>query len=120
MASNSLIHPWDRLSQIAPTNNLEQGRFFISIEEFEERLNIICNDICRIRCFCKFAADNFKKIQERRLICGDIKLFVDYISIFIKKDFVDMWRYWPFVDYISVFIKKDFADSESIFDLCRE
>ena len=40
MASNSLIHPRDRLRQIAPVINLEQGRFFISIEEFEARLNV--------------------------------------------------------------------------------
>ena len=59
MASNSPIHPRDRLPQIAPNINLEQGHFFISIEEFEERLKVMCGDIWRIRCFCKFTADNF-------------------------------------------------------------
>ena len=59
MASNSLIHPRDRLPQIAPNTNLEQGRFFISIEEFEKRLMVMCGDIWRIRYFCKFTADNF-------------------------------------------------------------
>ena len=89
MASNSLIHPGDRLSQIAPSINLEQGKFFISIEEFEGRFKVICNDIWKIRNFCKFAVDNFEKIEQRRLMRGDIEIFVDYISVFIKKNFVD-------------------------------
>ena len=83
MASNSLIHPRDRLPQVALVINLEQGRFFISIEEFEGRLKVICNEIWKIRNFCKFAADNFNKIHERPLIRGDIRIFVDYISVFI-------------------------------------
>ena len=62
--------------------------FFISIEEFERILKVMCNDIWKIRSFCKFAVDNFENIEERGLIRGDIKIFVDYISASIKKDFV--------------------------------
>ena len=98
----------------SPSINLEQGKFFISIEEFEGRLKVMCNDIWKIRNFFKFALDNFEKIEERRLMRGDIKIFVDYISVFIKKNFVDFesmfkktCRQFPFEFLL-------------IFDLCRE
>ena len=114
MARNSLIHPQDRLLQIPPSINLQQGKFFISTEEFEGRLNAICSEIWEIRQFYKFAVDNFKKIEERHLICEDIKIFVDYISVCTKKEFADLksmfkktCRQFPFEFLL-------------IFDLCRE
>ena len=72
MVTNSIIHPRERLPLEAPNINLQQDRFFISIEEFEVRLKVMCSEIWKMRRFCKFAVNNFKKIQERRLIWGDI------------------------------------------------
>ena len=90
MTNNSILHPRDRLPQITSRINLEQGRFFISVEEFEVRPSVICGELWKIRQFAKFAVDNFKKIEERPLLCENIKVFVDFISVFIKKEFVDL------------------------------
>ena len=89
MAGNSILHPQDRLPKEALRINLEQGRFFISVKEFEARLNKICCELWKIKQFAKFAVENFKKIEERRLVHGDIQVFVDFLSIFIKKEFID-------------------------------
>ena len=84
MAGNSILHPRDRLPKEATRINLEQGRFFISVEEFEARLNEICCELWKITRFAKFAVNNLKKIEGRRLVQVDIKVFVDFLSVFIN------------------------------------
>ena len=68
----------------------------------------------KIQAFAKFAIDNFHKIKDRHLMCGDIEMFVESLDIFLTKDFVDpkgmfrkVCRQYPFEFLI-------------LFDLCRE
>ena len=81
MADNSILHLRDRLPKEAPRINLQQSRFLISVKEFEARLNEICCELWKIKQFAKFAVDNFKNIEERRLVHGDIKAFVDFLFL---------------------------------------
>ena len=110
MADNSILHLRDRLPKEAPRINLQQGRFLISVEEFEVRLNEICCELWKIKQFAKFAVDNFKNIEERHLVHGDIYI----IYVFMKKEFIDpksmfkkTCRQFPFEFLL-------------IFDFCRE
>ena len=114
MAGNSILHPRDRLPKEATRINLEQGRFFISVEEFEARLNEICCQLWKTKQFVKFAVNNFKNIEERCLVHGDIKVFVDFLSVFIKKEFID-----PKSMFKKSCIQFPF-EFLLIFELCRE
>ena len=71
MGSNflTLIHPRDRLPKMVLKINFKQGRFFISNEEFEARINDISCQLWKIKEFAKFFVENYKKIKERRLVC---------------------------------------------------
>ena len=89
-------HPRERLPMIAPKIleidpkiNVMHGRFFITKEKFEARANQICFYLWKILAFAKFAIDNFLKIKERRLMFGDIEMFVEFLEIFLRKKFVD-------------------------------
>ena len=68
----------------------------------------------KIQAFAKFAIDNFLKIKERHLMCGDIEMFVEFLEIFLRKEFVDpkgmfrnVCRQYPYKFLI-------------LFHLCRE
>ena len=93
---NLLIHPWERLPTTAPQVldsvpkvDLQIGRFFISNEEFELRINSICFQFWKIQAFAKFVRDNYHKIRERHLVYGDLYMFVEFLSMFLYKEFVD-------------------------------
>ena len=116
MAGNfsTILHLRDRLPKIAPRINLELGRFFISTEEFNARVNEICCELWRIKKFAKFAVGNFRKLKERHLEHGDIQIFVDFLSVFLEKEMVSpksmfkkACRQYPFEFLL-------------IFGLCRE
>ena len=62
------LHPRERLPQIAPRINLEPGRFFISVEEFNGRIEEISRDLGKVKAFSTFA-----------------------IIIMIKSDSGDLW-----------------------------
>ena len=78
MAQNPLValcHPRERLPQPAPQIlqtepkiDLQHGRFYISVEEFESRVSCICFQLCKIQAFAKFETENYRKIKERRLV----------------------------------------------------
>ena len=55
------------------------GRFFITKEEFEARVNQICFYLQKTQAFAKFAIDNFHKVKDRHLMCSDIEIFVEFI-----------------------------------------
>ena len=122
MAQQNLpIHPRERLPTTAlqvldsvSKIDLQIGRFFISNEEFELRINSICFKFWKIQAFSKFARDNYHKIRERHLVYGNLYMFAEFLSMFLTKEFVDpkgmfhkVCRQHPF-KYLT------------IFDLCRE
>ena len=80
MAQQNLpIHPWDRLPATAlkvldsvPKIDLQIGRFFISNEEFELRINSIRFKFWKIQAFSKFVHDNYHKIRDRHLVYGNL------------------------------------------------
>ena len=57
------LHPRERLPHIAPRINLELGRFFISVEEFNGRIQEISQDLGGIKAFSSFAINNYDKIR---------------------------------------------------------
>ena len=91
-----LHHPRERLPMLAPhileidpKINVICGRFFITKEKFEARVNQICFCLWKQQAFAKFALDNIHKIKDRHLMCGDIDIFVEFLQILLRKDFVD-------------------------------
>ena len=124
MAQNLLValrHPRERLPQPAPhilqtepKIDLQQGRFYISVEEFESRVSYICSQLWKIQAFPNFVTENYRKIKERHLVFGDLDMFVELVSVFLTKEFVDpkgmfkkICRQHPFEFLL-------------MFDLCRE
>lgn len=72
--------------QVEPKIDLQQGRFFITTEEFEARVNGICFHFWKILAFAKFVVENFKRIKERHLAQGKLEMFVEFLSIFYIKN----------------------------------
>ena len=97
MAENNLpIHPRQRLPQHAvplldtrPEVNFQCGRFFISEDEFEFRINSLCSQFIKIQEFAKFVRDYHKKIIDGRVVSGDLAMFSDFLSMFLTREFVD-------------------------------
>ena len=73
----------------SPEVNFQCGRFFISEDEFEFRINSLCSQFIKIRAFAKFAWDNYNKIINGRVVSGDLAMSSDFLSIFLTKEFVD-------------------------------
>ena len=75
MAEQNLpIHPCERLPHVASPVldsslkvDLQTGRFFITEEEFEFRINTVCFQFWKIQAFAKFFKDNHRKIIEKHL-----------------------------------------------------
>ena len=74
-----MLHPRDRLPQPAPYISLEIGRTFITHDEFEVKVNQIGHDLQSIMDFAVFVRANKHKLTDRNLICGDIKIFSDFL-----------------------------------------
>ena len=125
MAQNDVVacprHPRERRHTIAPQIldsvpkvNLQVGRFFVSDNEFELRINEIAFQLWKIQYFAEFVNDDKHRVKKRHLISGDVIVFADFLSVFLKKEFVDpkgtfckICRRFPFEFLI-------------MFDLCRE
>ena len=73
----------------SPKMDLQFGRFFITEEEFEFRINAVCFQFWKIQAFSKFVKENYRKIIEKHLVYGDLSIFSDFLSIFLTKEFVD-------------------------------
>ena len=84
-----LLHPRDRLPQPASYISLEIGRFFITRDEFEVKVNQIGHDLQKIMDFAVFVRANKHKLTDRSLICGDIKVFSDFLLQFVAKEFIN-------------------------------
>ena len=101
MARNNLVpiaprHHRERLpfpaTQILlskPEINLQHGRFFITIKEFEARINTISFQLWKIQLFAKFVVHNYLKIKESHFVSGDLYMLAEFMSIFLNKEFVD-------------------------------
>ena len=97
MAQNNLpIHPRERLPLTAPqilnskpNIDLQHGRFVITNEECEMRINVICFQFWKIHSFAKFVCDNHQKISDRRLVFANLHMFADFLSMFLIREFVD-------------------------------
>lgn len=59
------------------------------MEEFNGRVNEISCDLQRIKDSSPFASNNYNIIIERRLMCADVKIFAEFLSNFLEKEFVD-------------------------------
>ena len=59
------------------------------MEEFNGRVNEISCDLQRIKDFSPFASNNYNIIIKRRLMCADVKIFAEFLSNFLEKEFVD-------------------------------
>ena len=89
MAENFSSSLPQTLPKMTPHINLELGRFFISVEEFHLRVQKISCETEKIKSFSTFAINNFKRVQHRRLVYGDMEVFVEFLSNFIDKAFID-------------------------------
>ena len=97
MAENNLpIHPRERLPQNAvplldtrPEENFQCGRFIISEDESEFRMNSPCSQFIKIQTFAKLVRNNHKKIINGRVVSGDLAMFSDFLSMFLTREFVD-------------------------------
>ena len=124
MAQNPLValrHPRERLPQPAPQIlqtepkiDLQHGRFYITLEEFKSRATCIRFQLWKIQAIAKFVTENDREIKKRHLVSGDLDMFLEFISIFLNKEFVDpkgifgkICRLHPFEFLL-------------MFDLCRE
>ena len=122
MAQQNLpIHPRETFPTIAPQVldsvpkvDLHIGRFFISNEEFELRINSVCFQFWKIQAFAKFVRDNYYKIVERHLVYGDLYMFVEFLSMFLYKEFVG-----PKVMFRKI-CRQHLFEFLMMFDLCRE
>ena len=97
MAENNLpIHPRERLPEHAvplldtrPELNFQCGRFFISEDEFEFRIDSLYSQFLKIHAFAKFVRDNHKRIINESVVSGDLTMFSDFLSMLLTSEFVD-------------------------------
>ena len=90
MAQNNLpMHPRERLPLTAPkildsrpNIDLQDDRCFKINEEFEMRVNVICFQFLKIQSFAKLVYDNYQKIKDRHLVCGNLHMLADFLSKF--------------------------------------
>ena len=99
--SSRLLHLHYRLPKIVPTVILEHDRFFITKEG-------------HIKEFTRFCIDRYEKVKQRNLIASDIHIFVNFLSQFLERDFVD-----PISLFKKVCSQFPF-DFLLLFDLCRQ
>lgn len=78
MTQKQILHPSDRLPQPAvETLNFQQGRFLITKEELNFRIQTFLMDLERIREFARFAVANNNKLCEKNLIVVTLEYLVD-------------------------------------------
>ena len=99
--SSRLLHPRYRLLKIVPKVILERDRFFITKEG-------------HIKNFLRLCIDNYEKVKQRNLIASNIQIFVNFLSQFLERDFVD-----PIFLFKKVCSQFPF-EFLLLFDLCRQ
>ena len=84
-----LLHLRDRLLQPAPHVTSENsGRFFITRDEFNFKVNQIGDALEKIQEFVLFCRINNQKLIDTNYVCGDIKIFCDFLFQFVIKELV--------------------------------
>ena len=93
---SSLQHPRERLPLPAisvldtkPEVNFQSGRFFITQTEFESRVNILTFYHWKIQIFCTFVRNNFEMLINRGFVCGDLRVYANFLRAFLEKDLSD-------------------------------
>ena len=93
---SSLQHTWERLPLPAisildtkPEVNFQSGRFFITEIEFESRVNILTFHYWKIQVFCTFVRNNSEMLVNRSFLCGDLRVYADFLHAFLEKDMLD-------------------------------
>ena len=97
MGRNNLsVRPRERLPTVVPQIlgpdskvDLQHGRFFITNEEFELRIDAICVQFWKIQPFSKSACDKCQRIKERHFVCGNLLIFSEFLLMFLMKEFVN-------------------------------
>ena len=85
-----LLHPRDRLPQPAPRVTLENSRrLFIIRDKFNLKVNQIGDDLEKIKEFALLCRVTNQKLIDKNYVCGDIKIFSDFLFQFVIKEFVD-------------------------------
>ena len=94
--TSSLTHPRDRLPQPAtsaldtePEVNFQSGRFYIYEMEFESRIQSIAFQFWKIQAFSFFVKINIDKIINKGFVHGDLRLFSEFLDVFLTKEFSD-------------------------------
>ena len=95
--SSTLQHPRERLPQPAvsvldskPEVNFQCGRFLITRQDFESRLNILTFHFWKIQIFSTFVKNNVCTVIDKGFVCGDINVFANFLeNIFLSKVPVD-------------------------------
>lgn len=79
----TLQHPREKLPQSAVSVldsesdvNDQCGRFFITRQDLESRLNNLRFHFWKIEIFCKFVKNNFDTVIEKGFVYGDVHVFV--------------------------------------------
>ena len=93
---SSLQHPRERLPLPAisvldtkPEVNFQSGRFFITQIEFESRVNILTFHYWKIQIFYTFVRNNFEMLINRGFVCGDLRVYANFLRAFLEKDLSD-------------------------------
>ena len=122
MARNNLpVHPRERLGTVPPQIlgpdsklDLQHGRFFITNQEFELRIDAICFQFWKIQAFSNFGCDNHNRIKERHFVCGNLFRCFEFLSLFLTTEFVDPKGMFHKI------CRQDPFEFLIMFDLCRE
>lgn len=69
--------------------SFQSGRFFITKKEFNFRIKLFSDDPGDIKRFARFVIAKNYKLYEKNLVCADIKVFTEFLRVFLKKEFVD-------------------------------
>ena len=93
---SSLQHPRERLRlpaiSVLDTKsevNFQSGRFFVTEIEFESIVNILTFHYWKIQVFCTFARSNFEMLINWGFVCGDLRVYGDFLRAFLEKDMLD-------------------------------
>ena len=74
----------------------------------------IINIILENPVICKTFLDNYRKINDRHLVCGDLHFFPDFLLMFLTKESTD-----PKGTFCKICRQHPF-EFLMMFDLCRE
>ena len=94
--NSSLQHLRERLPLPAigvldtkPEVNFQSGRFFIQQADFESQVAVVTFQFWKIKTFCFFVINSFQKIINKGFVHGDIKVFSNFLRVFLDNQPTD-------------------------------